>query len=146
MCWYIWWIRQQWLHDEVVPLIYWYKMFILSITACAKKLSPQAQNNAGPMWRKPKPRQLKLNVDASFYVDSCACSVGAVLRDYKGKFIATSSSFIPHVASVGMAGAMVMRHVLYLVVCTISCPNPTQLRQFKHARAKRRGETNQRKF
>jgi hypothetical protein len=36
--------------------------------------------------------------------------VGAILWDYKGKFIAASSTFIPHVASVVMAEAMVIKH------------------------------------
>jgi hypothetical protein len=29
-----------------------------------------------------------------------ACAVGAVIRDYNGKFIADSTLYIPHVASV----------------------------------------------
>ena len=40
---------------------------------------------------KPDPRYVKLNGDASFYEDTCAGSVGAVLRDYEGSFIAAES-------------------------------------------------------
>jgi hypothetical protein len=50
-------------------------------------------------WSRPEPRQVKLNVDASFYDDLKAGATRAVLRDYKGEFIAASSTYIPHVPS-----------------------------------------------
>jgi hypothetical protein len=34
-------------------------------------------------WQRPEPRVLKLNTDASFYADSRAGSVGAIIRDFE---------------------------------------------------------------
>jgi ribonuclease HI len=59
-------------------------------------------------------------VDASFYHDSRAGVVGAVLRDYQGSFIAANCSFIPQVASVAMAEAIAMREGLGLAA-TMGC-------------------------
>ena len=42
----------------------------------------------------PRLGYAKLNVDASFDVDSLAGSVGAVLRDYTGKFLAAANERI----------------------------------------------------
>ena len=65
-------------------------------------------------WCKPEPRQVKLNVDASFLADICAGSAGAVLRDYHGNFIAGSCVFLPHVSTAEMAEALAMREGLSL--------------------------------
>jgi ribonuclease HI len=58
---------------------------------------------------------VKVNVDASFYADTCTCAVGAVLRDYQGHLIAASCKFLPQVASAAMAEAIAMKEALSLV-------------------------------
>jgi ribonuclease HI len=57
---------------------------------------------------------LKINVDGSFHSDSHAGWIGAVVRDYKGEFIAASTVFLPHVLSPAVAEAMAMREGLSL--------------------------------
>jgi ribonuclease HI len=57
---------------------------------------------------------LKINVDGSFHSDSHAGSIGAVVRDYKGEFIADSTVFLPHVLSPAVAEDMAMREGLSL--------------------------------
>jgi ribonuclease HI len=56
-----------------------------------------------------------LNVDAYFHSAVCAGSTGAVIRDYKGCFLAASTTLIPHVATASMAEALAMRDGLELV-------------------------------
>jgi hypothetical protein len=46
-------------------------------------------------WRRPPPRQVKLNVDAAFFAETCACATGVVICDYRGQFMAASSSCLP---------------------------------------------------
>jgi ribonuclease HI len=53
-------------------------------------------------------------VDASFFEDERAGGTGAVLRDYKGNFIAASCKYLPYVASSSMAEAMAMKEGLGL--------------------------------
>jgi ribonuclease HI len=61
------------------------------------------------------PRQVKLNVDASFFKKEHAGGMGAVLRDYQGNVIAASCKYLPHVASSEMAEAIAMKAGLDLV-------------------------------
>jgi ribonuclease HI len=71
-------------------------------------------NNEDQRWKRIQPRQLKLNVDASFHEDSSAGATGAVIRDYKGRFVAACSKKLPNVVSVTMAEAMAMKYGLEL--------------------------------
>jgi ribonuclease HI len=112
-CWYLWWIRRRRTHNEVVPPIYRCKMSILSITANALKASKPAGTTEA-RWSKPKPRHVKLNVDASFLEDRHAGAVRAVLRDFQGNFLAASCVFLPHVTNPLMAEAIAMREGLKL--------------------------------
>ena len=45
-------------------------------------------NNHVSRWYPPIEGELKINVDASFYMDSSSCIVGMVLRDHNGSFVA----------------------------------------------------------
>ena len=64
-CWYLWWIRQQQTHEEPVPPIYKCKMSILNTVKALSRMTPSVIAR----WSRPKPRQVKLNVDASFHAD-----------------------------------------------------------------------------
>jgi hypothetical protein len=66
------------------------------------------------IWIRPLPRQVKVNVDATFFEDSRSGAVSAVLRDFQGQFIAASCKYIPHLTSVEMAKAMAMKEDLIL--------------------------------
>ena len=89
-------------------------MSILAIAANAATLSDRQQTSREERWCKPEPRQVKLNVDASFHYDSSAGSTGAILRDYQGNFVAAETTYLPHVASPMMAEAYAMRQGLIL--------------------------------
>jgi hypothetical protein len=112
-CWYLWWIHRRRTDNEAVPPIYRCKMSILSITANVLKASKSAGTREA-RWSKPKPRHVKLNVDASFFEDRHAGAAGAVLRDFQGNFLAASCVFLPHVTTPLMAKAIAMREGLKL--------------------------------
>ncbi|XP_047079767.1 uncharacterized protein LOC124690424 [Lolium rigidum] len=65
-------------------------------------------------WERPAPRQIKVNVDGSFYLEEYAGSVAAVLRDTFGNFVAASTIYMPTVASASMTEALAMREGLAL--------------------------------
>jgi ribonuclease HI len=65
-------------------------------------------------WTRPKPRYLKLNVDASYCAVTSAGVVGAVIRDYTGNFMGAKCTHIPHVQSAQMAEAMSLRESLQM--------------------------------
>jgi ribonuclease HI len=60
------------------------------------------------------PSLIKVNVDGAFHIDSHAGAVGAVLRDYEGRFIAASTLFLRNVASASASEALAMREGLAL--------------------------------
>jgi ribonuclease HI len=63
---------------------------------------------------------MKLNVDVAYYVEEGAGAVGAVIRDYEGRFVAAKTVLLPHVASTAMAEAAAMRQGL-IVAESIGC-------------------------
>jgi hypothetical protein len=120
-CWYMWWIRHQLTHNESVPPMNHYRMSVLAITtnaARAKRVPCGDQQR----WCKPEVRQVKVNVDGSFYQNESVGATGAVIRDYKGKFIAALTTFVPNLASVAEAEALAMREGLCLANC-LGCSN-----------------------
>jgi ribonuclease HI len=120
-CWYMWWLRRRRARAEEVTPLNRCKMSILAITANAAVITKK--NRASYVkWEKPKPREVKLNVDASFVQDLHAGAIGAVLRDYKGNFIAASSNYLPHVSLVSMAEAYATKEGLRLA-CERGCNN-----------------------
>jgi ribonuclease HI len=98
--------------NEDVPAMYKCKLSILTITTNARK--PKRQDLRDERWTRPEPRVLKVNVDASFYVDDCAGLTGAVIRDFEGRLVATCCVMLPHVSSVAMAEAHAMKEGLAL--------------------------------
>jgi ribonuclease HI len=57
-----------------------------------------------------------LNIDVSFHSTVCAGSAGAIIRDYKGRFLAANTSLIPHTATTSMAEALAMQDGLELAI------------------------------
>jgi ribonuclease HI len=108
-CWYLWWLRRRRTHGESVPPIFRCKISILAITANAMKASKSILVTGEERWQRPEPRVLKLNTDASFYADMRAGSVGAIIRDFEGSFVAASCRPISHVASAAMAEAIALK-------------------------------------
>jgi ribonuclease HI len=112
--WYLWWIRRRRTHNEAVPPLYKCKLSILSITAHAGRRPTGTGQQGSSKWTKPEPRTMKLNVDAAFNVEEGSGAVGAVIRDFNGRFVAATMSLLPHVASAAMAEAAALREGLAL--------------------------------
>jgi ribonuclease HI len=112
-CWYLWWLRRRRTHDEETPPVNRCRLSILSITSNAKSANSKL-NPLTATWVKPMPRWMKVNVDASFHVDSGTGSVAAVLRDYQGRFVAAATRFLPYVGSASMAEALALKEGLGL--------------------------------
>jgi hypothetical protein len=113
-CWYLWWIRRRRTHGEEVPPPDKCMLSILSITANSDAAYRKKRQSQEVKWSKPNPRQVKLNVDASFHGDCNAGAVAAVIRDFQGGFLVARYAFVPHVASASLAEAMAMREGLSL--------------------------------
>jgi hypothetical protein len=80
------------------------------VLMCTKSLS----GNNDDSWERPESRQLKLNVDASYYHEDDVGAMGAILHEYTMSFIAATRRPISHVFSVAMAEAMAMKEGLEL--------------------------------
>ena len=65
-------------------------------------------------WHCPPRGFMKLNVDACFNQDMLKGTMGAVLRDDKGRFIARRNEKIDHCADVLMAEALALKFGLTL--------------------------------
>jgi ribonuclease HI len=113
-CWYLWWMRRQRTHGEPVPPISKCKISILSIASNAALPVLSWDPEGSAQWKKPEPRHVKLNVNASFYAETGAGAAGAIIRDFRGTFVAAAGVFISHVASASMAEALAMKHGLEL--------------------------------
>jgi hypothetical protein len=111
--WYLRWIRRKCTHDEAVAPMHHCRMSILTITSNAAKRRRTPRNSEN-RWSKPEPRQVKVNVDGSFHENDGSGAVGAILRDYQGRFIAASSIFYPNLASASTAEALAMKEGLAL--------------------------------
>jgi ribonuclease HI len=83
-------------------------MSILSISENAVAIGSKISDR--PRWA----RSAKVNVDGAYHVDLHAGSVGAVIRDHNGKFIAASTLYLLHVASAAATEAIAMREGLAL--------------------------------
>jgi ribonuclease HI len=71
-------------------------------------------------WLKPRENFVKLNVDAGFCADTGSGSTGAIIRDDKGGFLATSCCGIPFISDPSTAEARALRDGLILagqIVC-----------------------------
>jgi hypothetical protein len=106
--WYLWWIWRRRSHNEDVPPMRKCKMSILAIVANAAKAATQPREVLNTKWERPQARQVKVNVDASFFANTCTGVVGVVLCDYQGQLITASCKYLLQVASAAMAEAMAM--------------------------------------
>jgi hypothetical protein len=66
-CWYLWWLRRRRARDEPVPPVAKCKFSILAIVANAEAVKSKRSQPADSKWSKLGPREVKLNVDASFF-------------------------------------------------------------------------------
>jgi hypothetical protein len=91
-------------------------MSILGMAANFGKSTKPLPDTRDEVWIRPEPGHIKLNVDSSFHSDMRAGSAGAILRDYNGRFVAASTTYIPHVTTAPMAEAIAMREGLTLAI------------------------------
>lgn len=90
--WYLWWDRRKRTHDEAVgsperPALSIKGIVANSLALKAKKPMRKIK------WERPATGVIKLNVDASFHLDSGAGATGAILRDSSGSFIAATCTY-----------------------------------------------------
>ena len=74
------------------------------------------------MWQKPSHGLVKVNVDASFYVDTLSGACSVVIRDERGDFLAAEIWFVPHIRDVDSAELMAIRNGIYLLA-NLGCNN-----------------------
>jgi hypothetical protein len=148
-CWYLWWIQRRHTHGEFVPPVYKCKLSILAIAANAAKVPKLPIGSGENRWSKPKPRVLKINVDASFHVEQHAGAIGAILRDYEGSFVAARCIPLPHVPSVAMLEALAMKLGLQLAMeigCNRLIAESDSSETIEACTGKQEGGTNPRRF
>lgn len=120
-CWYLWWERRKLVHGEIVQQP---AQIVLSILALAENFTAAAASSAKVKrnpWSRPPSGYIKLNVDALYDADSLQGTVGAVLCDSSGKFLAASNNRAGDCLDVFMAEALALRFGLNLasfVGCT----------------------------
>ncbi|KAE8810386.1 putative protease Do-like 14 [Hordeum vulgare] len=71
-------------------------------------------------WKKRRKDYVKLNVDASFDQDSLEGTVGAVIRDHNGAFVASVNEKLEICYDISTAEAIVVRFGLSLAR-TVGC-------------------------
>jgi ribonuclease HI len=114
--WYVWWLRRKQSHGEPIPPVYRCAASIHAISANSARSVSLSYVPEKKVWKKPRSRYIKLNVDAAFNIDDSTGATGAILRDHTGNFIAASSKFIAQVPSASMAEAMAMQEGLLLAI------------------------------
>ena len=107
-------------HGEDVSPLHKCRTSILSITANSARAGATHQGEAGARWTRPVPRQLKINVDASFHEDVHEGAIGVVIRDFQVTFVAAKNYFLPYVASASMAEALAMKDGLSLAASKVA--------------------------
>lgn len=113
-CWYLSWLRRRHTHHDSVPPNFRWHISILAIVNNYTNSVMQKRTLVEHRWKRPEPRFIKHNVDASFHADEGAGSVAGVLRDDRGNFIAGFCKFIPLAADVVTIEAMALRDGLFL--------------------------------
>nr|TKW18253.1 hypothetical protein SEVIR_5G420100v2 [Setaria viridis] len=111
--WYIWWERRQFVHGETVQNIPRSAMAITALTKnymlAARKVVKVRQG-----WKKPPVGKVMVNVDAGFDENGGCGSVGSVIRDCSGGFLAAAHSFVLHLVDAQMAEAYALKEGLML--------------------------------
>jgi ribonuclease HI len=92
--WYLWYERRKLTHGEPTQGADQINLAVRSMAAnFIISCSPKAKRRV-TAWVKPRHGYMKLNVDAGYDVDTLEGTVGAVLRDHTGKFIAAANGKI----------------------------------------------------
>jgi ribonuclease HI len=111
--WYNWWERRQFTNEESVQKSSRSAMAIVALT----KNYMLAEKKTGRLrqgWKKPPSGKVMVNVDAGFDENGGCGSVGAVIRDSSGGFLAATHSFVRHLVDAPMAEAYALKEGLML--------------------------------
>ncbi|CAM0910766.1 unnamed protein product [Alopecurus aequalis] len=113
--WYIWWSRRQIKNKEPVPTPERSVVNIKGIIANYSKLKDTGNMARKDGWKKPATGVLKLNVDASFLPDTGTGSIGSIIRDAGGNFVAACCDSNAHAIDVASMEALALLAGLKLV-------------------------------
>ena len=114
-CWYIWWSRRQIKNKESVPTPERTIINIKGMLANFSKLKGSGNLPRTDGWKKPATGVLKLNVDASFLPDAGTGSIGSIIRDSGGNFVAACCDSNAHAIDVASMEALALLAGLKLV-------------------------------
>ena len=112
--WYLWWLRRQVTHNESIPPVERWSTSVLAIANNYKKSTAKNSSNVDERWTLPNSGFVKVNVDAAFHADCGSGATAAVIRDFKGNFIAANCAYIDRGLNVVSMEAMAMRDGLNL--------------------------------
>jgi ribonuclease HI len=112
--WYIWWERRQLVHGEEVQTPQRSAMSIGALATNYWRARKKPIIRSVASWNCPPEGEVKVNVDAAYSFDEGRGSAGAIIRDYKGNFIAASTKNLPFVADPMMAEAYAVQEGLLL--------------------------------
>ena len=112
--WYLWWLRRQVTHNESIPPVERWSTSVLAIANHYKKSTAKNSSNVDERWTLPNSGFVKVNVDAAFHADCGSGATAAVIRDFKGNFIAANCAYIDRGLNVVSMEAMAMRDGLNL--------------------------------
>ncbi|GAA0157877.1 hypothetical protein LIER_38539 [Lithospermum erythrorhizon] len=96
------------------------KLAIDYLEANKKTLVPVPNSHGGNAnevqehWQAPGEGRYKFNCDASFFKESCACTLGMIIRDAQGDFFGASYCTVPLVLQALIAEALTVREGLEL--------------------------------
>jgi hypothetical protein len=114
--WYIWWERRQAVKGEKLQTPQRIAMFI-TVLASNFATAAKSKDESGIRkhgWKRPSKGLIKLNVDASFDENTKTGATGAILRDFKGFFLAASNCFIAYADGVDSAEVIALKQGLEL--------------------------------
>ena len=113
-CWYLRWTRRRITHNETCPPVVRWPLSVLAITSNYQKASAANVTTEESKWSRPDPQFVKLNIDATFFIEEGVGATTTIIRDEKGIFLAAQCKFIPYAADVMTTEEMAMRDGLNL--------------------------------
>lgn len=118
--WYLWFEHRKIYHGEEIQSA---SRIALAIRGLSANFTIACAHNAkihSSGWEKPPKGYVKLNVDAGFDQDLLQGSVGAIVRDQNGQFIAATNEKIEISYDLNMAEALAVRFGMNLAK-TLGC-------------------------
>ena len=112
--WYMWWERNQVTHGEEIQNSQRSAMSIGALATNYWRARKHPVMKKAEAWTCPPENMAKINVDAAYSEDEGRGSVGVIVRDFKGHFVAAQVTTLPFVADAMTAEAYALREGLCL--------------------------------